>query len=200
MKRYLLFLLTCFLFCVSGSLQAQYNIGWSPGASTAFLINGNNGGSYLRATKSASLTFDVSKLSSQAAAAGADFSVLKLDSNGNVLSKITFSDIAAGDNFTVNFEAGEMAAFSLDSGTGTSADSLTGANYSGGTDWKTNDFLINAHLNNFSNWADWWDSQINVSGRAPVEQPSGQPLPGVMATSALALSAFAAMRARKRKK
>lgn len=166
----------------SGALFAEggYNIGLgNTDSNNAFVLQGGYGGAYMQAVKDATLTFDVSKLASNAS--NVKFGVYTFDGNKNVISETVFDNVNINDVFSVDFKEGDYVGFWIE-GNGMAGDSLIGKSYMG---TLNPDGTFNLNFNLDSNaWNDWWNTMIGVSGGA--SSPSGQPLPGVLATLALA--------------
>ena len=171
LKKYV-FAAAAAVSAISAFADGGYSIGASSGG--AFTVAGS-GGSYFQAAKDASLTFSVSQVAS--GASNVKFGVYTFDKNMNVISENVFEGMSPNDSFTVNFKEGDMIAFWASSD-GMGGDSLLGKEYMG---VLKGDGTFELNFNLDPNPGDsFWNTVIGVAGGASA--PTGQPMPGVMAT------------------
>ncbi len=118
------------------------------------------------------------------------FGVYTFDASGNILTTQTF-DLASGGLFSMDFSAGDRVGFWLDMGNGeiNSMNAQTHANAAGQSFWvsntttkPTNEMTLHFGDTTVSKFG----VTIGFNGGGGSSTPSGQPMPGAMATSVLA--------------
>ncbi len=166
-----------FLSSFSAYAEGGYNIGWNKAEPNAFFVNQMIGTATVDVLKNASLNFYVDKLSSKANSYS--FGVYTFDANKNITSTQVFSDLNAGTGFSVDLKAGDQVAFWLEIDGNKTIDSIA---RSGGLSISLTQGILDLNYSSFA----WADTKIKVSGSAAFE-PSGQPLPGIIATILVAL-------------
>lgn len=157
--------------------------------------------------KDASMTFALT--SNKAGASTLTFGFYTFDSSGNILSSESF-DMLSGQSYTANFSQGDMVAFWLDMGNGR-IDSLVDYTHadildSGKSLWashastgeNTNALTLHVKDRGISKTG---DVTLTINGGAPMSaSPSGQPMPGVLATLLIAGAGVVCLRMRRRAK
>lgn len=162
-----------------------YGFGW--GQNDAFNINKNGVSTSFTAVKDSSMSFSIN--ANNTGSSNVNFGVFTFDSNFNIVSETVYNDFGSsgGNVISQNFNAGDMVGFWVEVD-GEKRYSVHEMNEKGRTQdgwWVTEDRdLVFGFETNSPVYGgkDKLDFLVNVTGQSP----SGQPLPGVLATFAIA--------------